>query len=197
MLFESNMDDEYVLKWGARIFLIIVAGLLIWWVLRKRDEYEYSGLKRYSFEDGVFGQFTGFFKKSAASSPSKKSSRGGKGTYKMEERCRQIIQKIYGKTFASERPDFLKSPLTNKNLELDCYNPELRIALEYNGQQHYTYVQRFHKSKRDFYAQVHRDDWKRKRCRELGIRLIEVPYWVPEGQLEEYIVGELKKKGCL
>lgn len=190
------MNDENVLKWAARIFLIIAAALLIWWFLRKKDEYKYSGLKRYSYEDGVFGQFTNFFRRGAPNRP-QSVKKGGKGSYKMEEKCRQIIQKIYGKPFSSIRPDFLKSPLTNKNLELDCYNPELRIALEYNGQQHYTFVQRFHKSKRDFYAQVHRDDWKRKKCQEMGIRLVEIPYWVPEGDLERYIVEELKKKGCL
>ena len=42
-----------------------------------------------------------------------------------------------------------------------------------------------------------RDDWKRNRCRQLGIRLIEVPYWIIPIDLEEYITNELKKKGCL
>ena len=188
------MDDPSVLKWGARIFLIVIIGLFIWWAVRKSNTYDYQGLKRYSLEDGVLGGFTNFFKGVG------KKLGGGSGKKqfnKTEEKCRKIIEKIYGRPFRSIRPDFLKSPLTNKNLELDCYNEDLRIALEYNGQQHYTFVPRFHKSKKDFYSQVHRDDWKRKRCREMGIRLIEIPYWVPETDLERYITEELRKKQCL
>ncbi len=116
---------------------------------------------------------------------------------KTEEKCRRIIQKIYGTPFPSIRPDFLKSPRTHRNLELDCYNANLGIALEYNGKQHYTYCPHFHKSKKDFYSQVHRDDWKRKKCREMGIKLIEIPYWIEEHKLEEYITNELRKNQCL
>ena len=34
------------------------------------------------------------------------------------------------------RPDWLKNPNTNRNLELDRYYPNLKIGFEYNGLQH-------------------------------------------------------------
>ena len=48
----------------------------------------------------------------------------------------------------------------NFNLELDCFNKELRIGLEYNGVQHYKYVPYFHKNKEAFLNQKYRDDMK-------------------------------------
>jgi len=50
--------------------------------------------------------------------------------WKTEEKCRNILRKIYGVDFPSARPDFLKNPVSGKNLELDCYNEKLKLALE-------------------------------------------------------------------
>lgn len=116
---------------------------------------------------------------------------------KTENKCRSIIEKIFNRPFPSVRPDFLKSPRTGKNLELDCYNSDLNIALEYNGVQHYKYSPYFHKSKKDFYSQVHRDDWKRKKCKEHNIVLLEIPYWITETNLESHIRKELTDKGII
>lgn len=184
------IKDIPLVRWVARLFLlaIIVAGL--WWFLKGTKKFDYVGLQKYqptgTLLNKVVKQFGPQFEK-------KKKKR----VNKTEEICRKIIQKIYNRPFPSVRPDFLKSPVSKKNLELDCYNSDLRIALEYNGQQHYTYTPYFHKFKKNFYSQVHRDDWKRQKCRDLGIKLIEVPYWVIPIDLEEYITKELKKKGCL
>lgn len=175
----------------VRICLLIVAVLLLiwffWW--RSTKKYKYSGLKKYNSKGTLVKDFIDFFVKQVK--PKKKREN------KRENMCRKIIEKIYKANFPSIRPDFLQSPKTGKNLELDCYNSDLNIALEYNGIQHYKYNKYFHKSKKDFYSQVHRDDWKRKRCRELGIRLIEIPYWVEPNDMKEYIILQLRKKDCL
>lgn len=122
------------------------------------------------------------------------------GTYtnnKTEEECRTIFQKIFRAEFPPIRPDFLKSPKTGKNLEIDIYNDSLKLACEYNGPQHYRYFPAWHKTKNDFYSQVKRDDWKRKKMKEHGITLIEVPHWIKSNRLEEFIKNELRKKGKL
>jgi hypothetical protein len=173
--------DNLFTRWIARIILIIFIIYVIWWFFSKVKKYKYNGITKY--KKNFFDLFV--FKK-------KKRTLN-----KTEELCRNILQKIYNKPFPSVRPKFLRNPLTNKNLELDCYNEELKIALEYNGQQHYSYTPYFHKTKNNFYSQVHRDDWKRNKCKELGIKLIEVPYWVSKLDLEDYITKQLKKKGCL
>lgn len=183
------IKDSPVIRWMARIFIIVVIILIIRWFY-KRKKFSYAGIKKYKNSPSLINNFVKHF--------SRQQQKKRQPRYnKTEEQCRQIIEKIYNKPFPSVRPDFLKSPMTKKNLELDCYNCDLKIALEYNGQQHYTYTPHFHKSKKDFYSQVHRDDWKRKKCQTLGIRLIEIPYWITPENLEGYIRKELQKKNCL
>ena len=108
-----------------------------------------------------------------------------------ENKCRKILEKIYNKKFPSIRPNWLKNPKTNRNLELDCYNDELKIALEYNGLQHYEFPNSFHKTKEEFENQKERDKIKKKLCKERKINLISVPYYVDD--LEFFIKEKLKK----
>lgn len=108
-----------------------------------------------------------------------------------ETKCRQIIESIYKKPFPSTRPDWLKNH-TNKNLELDMYNEELKLAIEYDGEQHYKYSPFFHKSEKDFIKQKERDKLKEDICKQKGIRLIRIPYTVKFNELEKYIKTILK-----
>jgi len=185
------INDTPITRWFARLFLLFIIITIVWYIFYRKATYKdfiYNGIKKYHYNP------LGSSVKSVANFFTEKKK---KRVNKTEEQCRKIIQKIYNKPFPSIRPNFLKSPMTNKNLELDCYNEDLRIALEYNGQQHYKYTPHFHKTKTNFYSQVHRDDWKRNTCRKLDIKLIEIPYWIQPIDLKEYIINELKKKGCL
>lgn len=116
---------------------------------------------------------------------------------KGEAECRRVLEQIFRKTFVSERPDFLRNPVTggNFNLELDCYNKFLQLAVEYNGAQHYKYIPYFHRNKDHFMTQKYRDDMKRRMCKENNINLIEVPYTVKIADIEEFIIYKCKKLG--
>ena len=114
---------------------------------------------------------------------------------KHETRCRIILENLFKSPFISIRPDFLKYPKTGKNLELDMYNEDLKLALEYDGVHHRKFTEFFHKTEQDFFNQQDRDQFKEERCRELGIILIRVPDTVKYDDLEEYIKNELDKKG--
>jgi hypothetical protein len=48
---------------------------------------------------------------------------------KHETRCRIILENLFKSPFISIRPDFLKYSKTGKNLELDMYNEDLKLAL--------------------------------------------------------------------
>jgi hypothetical protein len=116
---------------------------------------------------------------------------------KSEGLCRRVLEKYFNKPFNKARPDFLRNPVTggNFNLEIDCYNPELKLGLEYSGAQHYKYVPFFHSSKEAFLNQKYRDELKRRMCIDNGVKLIEVPYTVKYEQVENYVINELKKNG--
>jgi len=109
------------------------------------------------------------------------------GSSRKEELCRRIIEEIYQKPFSKIRPDFLKNPETGYNLELDCYNEDLKLALEYNGIQHYVYPNFTNSSYEEFVDQLRRDIYKAERCEQEGIYLITVPYTIPEHMLRAYI----------
>ena len=104
-----------------------------------------------------------------------------------EALCRNILEKSFGKPFPSARPDFLLNPETNKNLELDCFNEELGLALEYNGAQHYDFPNKFHKTLAEHEAQRRRDHMKKEVCEAAGIYLITVPYRIPHHKLPKFI----------
>jgi len=120
----------------------------------------------------------------------KKESRG-------EAECRRVLQKYLQKPFPNRRPDFLRNPVTggNYNLELDCYDENLRLAVEYNGAQHYKYIPYFHKNKEAFLNQKYRDELKRHLCKENKITLIEVPNTVNLNNIESYLLGKLRMLG--
>lgn len=124
------------------------------------------------------------------------TSRDSKG----EVECRRVLETIFNTPFPKNRPDILRNSVTSGdgvdfNLELDCYNPDLKIACEYNGVQHYKYTPYFHKTKDSFQNQKYRDYMKRDLCIKNGILLIEVPYTVKIADIRNYIITELKKSG--
>jgi hypothetical protein len=112
-----------------------------------------------------------------------------------EDRCREVLEEIFGKRFPTVRPSFLKNPHTGKNLELDCYNDELKLAVEYNGEQHYKYTSKFHRSTEDFKYQLWKDELKAKLCLIEGVELIVVPYTVKYSDIPDYIIDRLKEIG--
>lgn len=126
-----------------------------------------------------------------------KSNRQPPKESKGEKECRSVLQSIFKRNFNKARPDFLKNPVTggNFNLEIDCFDPYLKIGVEYNGIQHYKFVPYFHKNKEAFLNQKYRDDMKRRICHQHGILLIEVPYTVKIEDIRGYIEMELTKNG--
>jgi Iridoviridae Uvr/REP helicase len=116
---------------------------------------------------------------------------------KGEIECRKFLETIFQKPFTKARPDFLKNPVTGNNLELDCYNRELKLAIEYNGQQHYKFSAHFHKNVEASTNQKYRDELKRRMCLENGINLIEVPYTIKLNDIGAFLHLRLRQLGYL
>jgi len=106
---------------------------------------------------------------------------------KGEAECRRVLRALTGRSFDKSRPSFLKNNITNANLELDCFDADMRLAVEYNGRQHYEYCPYFHSSKESFYNIRYRDDMKKRLCDEAGVKLIVVPYTVDVKDIERYL----------
>jgi len=70
-----------------------------------------------------------------------------------------------------KHPDLI-SPTNNGLIELDIWIPKWKLAFEYHGMQHFR--EAFNK---DIVQQKNRDVMRRKACSDIGITLIEIPYW--------------------
>lgn len=102
-----------------------------------------------------------------------------------ERIVKNTFEKMFNKTFEKVRPDFLKY---EKNLELDGFasieyqNKTINIAFEHQGEQHYSDCfdigERFKKIQ-------NRDDFKRKKCEENNIILIEIPQLLLRTKIED------------
>lgn len=110
-----------------------------------------------------------------------------------ESICRDYLENAFDVKFPNCRPEWLVNPETGYKLELDCYNEELKIAVEYNGEQHYVFPNVFHKTKEQFDAQIRRDKYKEQLCKENGVVLISVPYDVRHKDIPGYIEKEISR----
>jgi hypothetical protein len=108
-----------------------------------------------------------------------------------EQICRETMNFIYGVPFISQRPSWLLNPETGEPLELDCYNEEYRIAVEYNGEQHYHWPNHTDQSYDEFINQVRRDEFKKELCAIHSVYLIIVPFTIPFDDIHDYIYDRL------
>lgn len=108
--------------------------------------------------------------------------------------CQTTLNDTFKENFEKIRPEWLKNPKTKRNLELDMWNPKHRIALEYQGSQHYLFPNTFHGTYNTFEDQVNRDALKVKLCKINKVTLLVVPYTVPHEHIPVYIYCELITK---
>ena len=62
-------------------------------------------------------------------------------------------------------------------LSYDFYLKDRNLLVEYNGEQHYKFIERFHKNYHGFLIQKHHDWLKRKYALKHNINLLVIPYW--------------------
>jgi hypothetical protein len=111
-----------------------------------------------------------------------------------ELETRAALERIFGQPFVKVRPSWIVNPKTNRRLELDCYNADLRLACEYNGIQHAVFPNPFHSTLAEFEAQQGRDAYKAQACQQHGVCLLVVPHTVARPEIEHYLRGELQAR---
>ncbi len=108
--------------------------------------------------------------------------------YQREQLSIKILEHLTNEIFNTERPEWLRYNGGAK-LELDGFNQKFKIGIEVQGIQHYKRVPFFHKSQEDFEKRQEYDQFKRDKCKELGITLFEIPYTIELSNLYNYIVN--------
>jgi hypothetical protein len=112
---------------------------------------------------------------------------------KTEQKVREILEQLTGCEFPSVHKKEFVNPETGYLLQLDCYSDVLKIAVEYDGQQHAMVATWLdpHDTEEKLQKRIQRDNLKDRLCVAAGIRLIRVPYTVKEADLKNYIAGQL------
>jgi hypothetical protein len=115
---------------------------------------------------------------------------------KCEKICNDIMKELYkNEMFENIQRDTVLNNKIISLLKLNIYSDNLKIAIEYNGLEHYEFIHWFHKNEKDFNKQKKKDLSKKKLCVENGIKLINVHYSLDNYEIiKEYIIQELNKK---
>lgn len=122
------------------------------------------------------------------------------GSGRGERFLRAFLNEVYKTEFIKTRgEEWNINPYTGKRLELDCYNEELKIAVEYDGSQHIKASVLFGGVEK-LMDTVLRDAIKEDNCIENGIKLYRVKE-PPKSTMRwcdlmmKHIVDELKEQG--
>lgn len=110
---------------------------------------------------------------------------------KYESAVRAIFKDIFKKEFLPKFPKWLINPKSKRLLELDGYEPELNLAFEYNGQQHYEFVKMYHKTQNKLKERRYKDTVKFLSCLNKDVKLIVIPYYVKYDDLQTFIINKL------
>lgn len=71
----------------------------------------------------------------------------------------------------------------------DFFLEDYNMAIEYNGEQHYSFNTKFHFTEKDFEKQKERDEKKTEYCENNGIKLVVIPYYKKRLEIKEIILG--------
>lgn len=113
-----------------------------------------------------------------------------------EKRVESFLAKIGILSISQYRICNTTESCSNKHMYIDFYIPSKKIAIEYNGAQHYKPVE-WWGGQEKFLEQQERDKAVRQYCKDHNIKLIEIPY-TEFNNIEEILTKELNiaKKSC-
>lgn len=196
-MFQSFSTFWYKHGFNLLVVLTILFFLLYWlFFTRHRQGGTYSSTYYYNPRTGsISSEEPASYRKKKSWGGSRPSSpRQVTQTSKGEVICKNYVEYLFERPFIKCRPSFLYNTVTHENLELDCYNADLRLAIEYNGRQHYEYVPFLHgNSRTNFHNQKYRDEKKKEMCEKQGIYLITVPYTVPHDKIPSFLKDEITR----
>lgn len=110
-----------------------------------------------------------------------------------ERMVRAILEGITGATCPKAHPEWLTNN-DGKQMELDGFSEELRLAFEYQGMQHYKMLKHLRDTPARFLKRIIDDAAKRRLCASSGVTLIEVPHWIKPKARHPFILEIVQKR---
>lgn len=146
---------------GSKLNMVIIAGsimiLLLLYVILKTKEtlfVKWNGpvQNRQSFSEIIRAGADTFIRKMADDAPQNVSTPAPPTQLNAlavtlsdklmsgEEKVRSVVQYLMAAEFPSCRPTWLRNPVTDRTLQLDCYNESLGLAIEFDGYRKLPYL---------------------------------------------------------
>lgn len=107
---------------------------------------------------------------------------------KSEAACIKILEDLTGKEFPTVNPSWLV--WKGKTLELDGYNDELKLALEFSGPLHTKWNPRFEPYEQ-YYDRITKDVVKLRTCKRHKVNLIVIDMSLPRIHWRNYLMSRL------
>lgn len=109
-----------------------------------------------------------------------------------ESKFKEELEAITGYKFTKIRPNWLLNDNNNK-MEIDGFNPELKMGFEYQGRQHFEFIPLWHKTQEAFEKQIKSDELKYKILNDLGIKMFYPNFKLKPIEYKKYIQDTLTK----
>src|SRR3990167_1806404 len=100
---------------------------------------------------------------------------------------KEAITEISGVEFTKACPDWLRDSITGRRMEIDFYNDDLKVGINYYGPHHYHFNRNFCRSDQEFQDLQRRDKEKKKLCKQNGVLLIIITCDKSDNQLKRHI----------
>ena len=108
-----------------------------------------------------------------------------------EKYFRFVIEKLFNYSFKTFYPKWLKNK-RGYRLQIDGYNKELKLGFEYQGRQHFIYIEFFHRTKENFKYIKSNDRIKKKILKNKNIFMLYPTYRLKKENYKNYILGKIK-----
>jgi len=109
-----------------------------------------------------------------------------------EQKFREAMEKLLNVKLPKKRPKWLVNEEGNR-LELDGYNEKLKIAFEYQGQQHFEIVKIFKGNQKKLDKVQKHDNIKKELCKQRSITLLCPTYKLGKTKYDNFIKNKLKE----
>ena len=113
--------------------------------------------------------------------------------YKQEDNFRVVMENVFGAKLPTRRPAWLTTE-GGQTLEIDGFNEELMTGFEYQGQQHFWYIEYFHRKIENFHRRVELDKLKKNMLSERGVFMLYPTYELKEEDFHKFIVDAIRRE---